>query len=130
MCETKSTENKTLTEQILELPGKIKTQSIAIADLSLSVERKRLIPAEIRNRHKQEIANTKEQGKLKYSNEDSRKAELEARISKDGEYSSAITDLNIAERQLRREELELRYLVNQFDALRSVAMLTAVGVEE
>ncbi len=99
----------------------IKTQSIKCFDIAEAIENQRLLVDKIKNKHLEEIVNTQEGSKPKYSNDTQRRIALDKALSEDLQYIEADKVLENSERQLKLAQIELEYQHNIFRANLTIA---------
>jgi len=112
--------------QLFDLPGRIKEQSLAVAALVNSTEALRLSYANSKNQALELVLCATEDGKAKYSNDKARNLAVQQLLRDDKLYLDNIDELSRKECELRKEEIELEHLQNQFRAYLAVAGIQGV----
>jgi len=116
--------------QLFELPDDIRTQSLKLAELTNYTETLRLSLAQSKNEALELVLSATEtdagKTKQKYSNEQSRKVALESILRNDKLYLDNVDELSRKECELRKEQIQLDYLHNQFKAVLAVAGMLGV----
>ena len=110
-------------QQLFDLPGRIKEQSLTVAALVNRTEALRLSYASAKNYALELVLSTTEDGKAKYSNDKARNLAVQQLLRDDKLYLDNIDELSRKECELREEEIELEHLQNQFRAYLAVAGL-------
>jgi len=110
-------------QQLFDLPGRIKEQSLTVAALVNSTEALRLSYANSKNQALELVLCATEDGKAKYSNDKARNLAVQQLLRDDKLYLDNIDELSRKECELREEEIELEHLQNQFRAYLAVAGL-------
>jgi len=112
--------------QLFDLPGRIKDQSLTVAALVNSTEALRLSYANSKNHALELVLCATEDGKAKYSNDKARNLAVQQLLRDDKLYLNNIDELSRKECELRKEEIELEHLQNQFRAYLAVAGMQGV----
>ncbi|KCZ71623.1 hypothetical protein ANME2D_02358 [Candidatus Methanoperedens nitroreducens] len=109
--------------KLLELPKEIQEQSEAVAGIYNDIEVLRLQIADIRNDALELVLSATENGKPKFTNEQTRKLATEQGLRDNEDYLLKLNGLGLKERELRVEQIELEYLNNLFRAYQSIAQI-------
>ncbi|MFH0904659.1 MAG: hypothetical protein V1854_05670 [Methanobacteriota archaeon] len=116
--------------QLFELPDDIMTQSLKLAELTNHIEALGLSIAQSRSQALELVLSTTEtdmgKTKQKFSNPESRKVALESILRDDKLYLDNIDELSRKECELRKGQIQLDYLHNQFRAYLAVAGMQGV----
>ena len=117
-------------KQLFELPDDIRAQSLKLAELTNHIEAIGLSIAQSRSQALELVLNTTEtdmgKTKQKFSNPESRKVALESLLRDDKLYLDNIDELSRKECELRKGQIQLDYLHNQFRAYLAVAGMQGV----
>ncbi len=101
-------------KQLFELPGAIKSQSLIIANLTVETEKLGLSIENGKNQALELVLCATEESKPKYSNDKARNLAVQQLLRDDKLYLDSIDEMQRKESQLRREQIQLDYLQNQF----------------
>lgn len=118
-------DNETAT-QLLELPGEIKTRSLMVGDLTANIEQLRLSIANIKSQALELVLSATYAGKPKYSNDKARNLAVEQLLREDKLYLDNIDEISRKECELRKEQIQLDFLHNQFRSYLAVAQMQGV----
>lgn len=113
-------------KQLFELPEQIKIQSLRVAELTNHTEALRLSLVNSKNQVLELVLSATEDGKSKFSNDKARNLAVEQLLREDKLYLDSIDELSRKEYELRKEEIELEHLQNQFRAYLAVAGMQGV----
>jgi len=112
--------------QLLNLPDRIKEQSLEVAEISQQIEKVHLWIAHAKNEAFELISEIREEGKPKYSNEKARTVAQEKYLVESQQYLDNCDALGRLEWQLKTKEIELGHSQNLFRACLAVAGMQGV----
>jgi hypothetical protein len=119
-------DSSNIKEQLLAYPERIKEQKLVVSQKRQALKDAELTVKEVEAGLVMEIASeVNENGKAKFSNAESRNAELLARKKVSAEFNFAESDRRNAEADLEEAQAELEQLQDKFKAYRYIARLTA-----
>jgi len=115
-------------EELEELPDKIKTIENSIYNYFKQVELNEIGLVEIDNLFLSQVsAETDSEGKKKYTNDISRRAEQNVRLSRDQQYREIKSNLEHNKSEMKKQEREYNYLKNRFTALKYIIKLLTMS---
>ena len=112
--------------QLNQLPEQIQEQALIVSDLTADIEKLRLSIANIKNQKLELVLSATNDGKPLYSNDKARNMATEQLLREDKLYLDNCDELGRKESELRREQIQLDFLHNQFSAYRAIAGMTGV----
>lgn len=117
--------NVDIKKEILEMPEKIKYMELQIAETMDDIEKINSALEIMRLNVRAAVASEKEDGKNKYPNETLREAEVMRRLqmASEGVYPEMENKLRTWKESLEVRQIELRFRINTFSALKAVAQM-------
>jgi len=111
--------------ELMELPEIIKQQEYAVADLAREIEKRQSAMEFLRINVSAAVASEREDGKNRFPNETLREAEVIRRLQSDPEkmYPDWERMLRTDKTNLEAAQIELRYELNMFSALKTIAQM-------
>lgn len=115
-----------LEAELRALPEQIQTEALKLLQLTCDIEKERKTIADRKADAMSVIADIKESGKPKYSNSDMREVAVKTLLNASPEYGNSVDKLGRLEYQQRKQQINIVFFENRFQACRSIARLIEV----
>lgn len=110
-------------KDLMEWPEQIKNQELAVADAAQEIGKLNAELESFRLQIRADVAEEKDGTKNKFPNETLRDAEVEKRLQNITAYSESFKKLKSEKLNLESAQIELRYRLNMFSALKTIAQM-------